>query len=703
VSGAILRAVPACLAGALALALLAAGPAGAAFSTPEYESTINGAGDHAIGEPLAVAVDEETHDFYVADRGNRRIEKFDSAGNFILMFGAGVNETTGGNVCPAAAGDVCGPGEDSDAFPDFANPSSIAVDNSDGSSKGSVYVAEGSANGGDDTISKFDSGGHLVAGWGNQGTLQVATIRKVTVSPFDGRVWVLDGICCESPGATDGGHIMAYTEDGAQIFRVESRRQPGNDGTMAIDADDRLWFSDQNESPTVLDISRYGETGNHPLGALYTGQASHFAVNPVNSDVLAVFNGYEVNVFERSCEPALGYCLPKESFGAGQLTEPRGLAIDGSTGSVYVAVSGGVAAFRSLVVPDVVPKPASVGHTGAVLSAHLDPLAAGQITGCEVEYGPTTDYGSTASCDQTLPLDGPTDVTVHLSGLSTETPYHYRFNATNGNGTSHGPDRTFTPHWVTGLETGAATQIEAGTATLHGELDPDGEPTRYFFEWGTSKNYGHRTPELPGAQTSADGLIQVEATLTGLLTSMTTYHYRLVAVNSLGTSYGSDREFTTPLGGPPQLTGVAGVPTGPTGAVLRAEVNPGFGDTAYTFQYGADSSYGRSTVIGPPIANDGTFHPVSAELTGLLPETTYHFRAIAFNFVDRVTSADMTFTTPPVTPSTETPAGGGQAAPPIAIAPPKRKPVRKCKKGFVRKKGKCVKKRHRRPAREGRR
>jgi hypothetical protein len=295
-------------------------------------------------------------------------------------------------------------------------------------------------------------------------------------------------------------------------------------------------------------------------------------------------------------------------------------------------------------------------------------------------------------CDQTLPIAAPGDATVHLSGLGTETRYHYRFRATNANGTGNGPDRTFTPHWVTGLETGEATDIEAGSATLHGELDPAGEATNYYFQWGFTKTYGHVTPALPGAVTSADGLTQVETSLTGLLTSNSTYHYRIVGVNSLGTSRGFDRQFTTPGGIAPQIGAVSGTPTGERAARLQAEINPGFAPTAYLFQFGThSSSFERGTVIGPPIGDDGTFHTVSEEIGGLAPETTYYFRVVAFNFLDRVTSATQTFKTPgPVLAPPLLPGGGGTVV--IQSRPTGHKPGKRCRKGFVKKKGKCVKK-----------
>jgi hypothetical protein len=189
-------------------------------------------------------------------------------------------------------------------------------------------------------------------------------------------------------------------------------------------------------------------------------------------------------------------------------------------------------------------------------------------------------------------------------------------------------------------------------------------------------------------------LTQVAVRVEGELTSLTTFHYRLVGSNSSGTSYGADREFTTPLGEAPQIRGLSATPTGLTTATLSAEIDPGFGATAYRFQYGHDASYGTSTVIAGPIGDDGAFHPVQAEISGLTPGATYHFRVIAFNFSKYVTSGDSSFTTP-APPAVGV--GGGQelVAPPVAQAPGK---TRKCAKGKVRRKGRCVR-RHRKHAR----
>jgi hypothetical protein len=648
------------MAGATVLGLLSAGPAGAAFLTPEYATTVTGEGGHAIVNPQTVAVDEATHDFYVADVENHRIQKFDASGNFLF-------EITS-----------------------FSSPISIAVDNSNGPSKGDLYVAQDEPNTLDNTITRLTSSGQVDPSWDGDGKTAAPEVRSVAVSAVDGQLWAFDG------SDHIEGYIAAYTQDGTQTFRKELRGMDYNKGSAAIDMDSRVWFVNHNSTPFVGDVERLSEFENRQIGTVYPASIGHFASSPKTNSMFGIAYGYEVMVFDGSCDPSKGYCALKESFGGGQLNDPRGLAVDGTTNAVYIAVNGGVAVFHSKVIPDVLPRTPSVGQTDVTLNAHLDPLGEGDITECSVEYGTDTSYGTTVPCDQQMPLTGAADVSVHLTGLSTETPYHYRFRATNHNGTTSGADRIVTPHWVKGLETGDATDVSPGGATLHGELDPAGESTHYYFEWGTNKNYGHMTPALPGSEAIGNGLTQVEASLADQLTGVTTYHYRLVAVNSLGTSFGPDREFTTTLGSAPQLGAVTATATGPTTALLRVELNPGFSPTAYRFQYGEDSSYGHSTVIGPPIADDGAFHTGSVEVGGLVPGTTYHFRAIVFNFVDRVSSADSTFTTPVAPGTSPTQQGGGGSTLP---GPPagggKQKPA-KCRKGFVRKKGKCTRKRRKR-------
>jgi glutamine amidotransferase-like uncharacterized protein len=92
------------------------------------------------------------------------------------------------------------------------------------------------------------------------------------------------------------------------------------------------------------------------------------------------------------------------------------------------------------------------------------------------------------------------------------------------------------------VATGSASSITYDAATLNGTVNPQGLTTSYFFEYGTTASYGSATPETDVGSGTEE--VSASAGLTGL-NERTTYHFRLVATNSGGTSYGDDATLTT--------------------------------------------------------------------------------------------------------------------------------------------------------------
>ena len=87
-----------------------------------------------------------------------------------------------------------------------------------------------------------------------------------------------------------------------------------------------------------------------------------------------------------------------------------------------------------------------------------------------------------------------------------------------------------------------ATNIGPLSATLNGDVNANGHATTIHFEYGTSKQYGQRTPnQAVGAGTTP---VPVAASISGLKSS-TRYHFRLVAVSGAGTKRSGDRSFKT--------------------------------------------------------------------------------------------------------------------------------------------------------------
>jgi len=95
--------------------------------------------------------------------------------------------------------------------------------------------------------------------------------------------------------------------------------------------------------------------------------------------------------------------------------------------------------------------------------------------------------------------------------------------------------------------TKAATEVGEEVATMNATVNPLTLKTTYWFEYGKTKEYGSKTAEASAG--SGLAAVPVSASLKSLSPG-TTYHFRIVATNSSGTSFGIDETFTT-LGGTP--------------------------------------------------------------------------------------------------------------------------------------------------------
>ncbi len=308
--------------------------------------------------------------------------------------------------------------------------------------------------------------------------------------------------------------------------------------------------------------------------------------------------------------------------------------------------------------PTVVTKPASpVAQTTATLNATVNPEG-GTVSDCKFEYGTTTAYGSTASC-ASLPGSGtsPVAVSAAVTGLTANTTYHFRISATNPSGTSKGADETLkTLSNAPTVVTKPATAVTQTTATLNATVNPNGATvTDCKFEVGeTTRLHLHALPcsALPGSGTSP---VAVSATLEPFsLEANTTYHFRISATNASGTSVGADETFKTLPNAPTVVTKPASA-VAQTTATLNATVNPNGGEVSdCKFEYGTTDAYG-STASCASLPGSGTSPvAVSAAVTGLTANTTYHFRISATNPGGTSKGSDLTLKTLPNAPTVVT-------------------------------------------------
>jgi hypothetical protein len=191
------------------------------------------------------------------------------------------------------------------------------------------------------------------------------------------------------------------------------------------------------------------------------------------------------------------------------------------------------------------------------------------------------------------------------------------------------------------VTTNPATSIASYAATLNGSLDPHGLSTNVYFQYGTTTSYGLTT--APQSQ-SGNTYRNVSANISGLSAS-TVYHFRIVATNSSGTTFGSDNTFTTLTAtGPPVVTTSPATNVASSSATLNGSLDPHGLITNVYFQYGTTTSYGQATPMQSQTGN--TYRNITANISGLTTHTTYHFRIVATNNGGTRYGSDRTFTTP---------------------------------------------------------
>jgi hypothetical protein len=156
----------------------------------------------------------------------------------------------------------------------------------------------------------------------------------------------------------------------------------------------------------------------------------------------------------------------------------------------------------------------------------------------------------------------------------------------------------------------------------------------YYFAYaqGAGCAGGSRTVEHAEVEGRA---LPVSSEVTGLEPS-TLYTYCLVATDNPGPgqfeeTVGQPLSFTTP-GERPTVADRKALVAGPTEATLQAQIDPNNQATSYSFAYSINAALAdaSTTPVGDiPAGLQG--QAVSAPASGLAPDTTYYYRAVASN------------------------------------------------------------------------
>src|SRR5438046_2259631 len=306
-----------------------------------------------------------------------------------------------------------------------------------------------------------------------------------------------------------------------------------------------------------------------------------------------------------------------------------------NTGGRYCAASGPT------------PPPAPIANPATYVASNsftANWSSVSGATGYRLDVSTSSSFSTYVTGYQNLDVGNATSRSV--TGLNAGTAYYYRVRAYNGVGTSGNSNIVnVTTLSATGspvVITNPATLIASFSATLNGTVDPHGLTTTVYFQYGTTTSYGLTT----AIQSKTENTYQNVAANISSLTASTAYHFRIVATNSAGTRYGSDRTFTTlSATGPPVVITNAATNVASSSATLNGSADPHGLSTTVHFQYGTTTSYGHTTAIQTTTGN--AYQNVAANISGLSASTTYHFRIVATNTAGTRYGGDRTFRTTP--------------------------------------------------------
>jgi len=228
--------------------------------------------------------------------------------------------------------------------------------------------------------------------------------------------------------------------------------------------------------------------------------------------------------------------------------------------------------------------------------------------------------------------------TSSITGLTQGATYHVRAYATNGIGTGYGPDITFTTITTPTISsTATVTSITGTTATGGGNISSDGgaSVTSRGLVWGTT------TGSSTYSVTSGTGAGTYTASINGLSIA-TNYFVRPFAINSVGTVYGPEVQFTTPSVAilSSTISSTIGITSAILGGVLSST---GGATTNIGIRYSTDINFGSySTTIINANANAGTY---TTTITGLTGATNYYAKSYATNTAGTTFGPSVSFTT----------------------------------------------------------
>ncbi len=300
--------------------------------------------------------------------------------------------------------------------------------------------------------------------------------------------------------------------------------------------------------------------------------------------------------------------------------------------------------------PAVLTSPATnISQNVATLNGQVNPN--GWQTSYWFEWGTSQSLGNTTGAQSLGSGTSYLAVFNSISGLQSNVTYYFRVVAQNQYDTVRGSILSFSTGFGGGgggnapsVQTNSATNVSYNSATLNGYVNNNNDGALYvWFEYGPS--YGSLSYTTSQRYIGSWNINQNFSDTVSSLSNRTTYYFRAVARNDAGTYYGQTLSFVAGgscyggscgqygyygygYGQQPSVVTNPATFIGQNFALLNGQVNPnGYTANAW-FEYGTTMSLGSQTP-NQSVGSGSNLSPLAYALSGLFPNTTYYFRAVA--------------------------------------------------------------------------
>lgn len=278
-----------------------------------------------------------------------------------------------------------------------------------------------------------------------------------------------------------------------------------------------------NDNIPVSDVTQF-----HTYGMLWTATYIYFYVDEIQTAVFANpgFNDPEYMLATLQTGSS-GSFLGTPT--AGEIATPITFTID------YIRAYS-IESVSAIVIAQPV---SGINLTGVTLNGKVTAEGTPPVTSYGFNWGPTNTYGTTVTFTGDPGTVSP--FSSVLTGLSSDTTYHFQAWATNGDVMEASADVTFTTASIPNVISLGTSGNPVTEAILNGELTLHGGTPiiSYGFNWGLTSDYGNTI-----TFTGDIGLIEFYGVINGLSPG-TAYHFQAFATNSFATGTSDDSTFTT--------------------------------------------------------------------------------------------------------------------------------------------------------------